>query len=377
MSAGGVARLVVCLAIAGAEPTLAQPVVVVPDEPVCACEIRVTREVTLSDPDGRAGLARPLKVERAANGHFLVVPGNRQGEVLDFGADGVFVRRIGRPGQGPREFGAILGLATGPAGSTYLLDAGNRRLVVLDPDLEIVRSRRLPVAGGWFGVLDDGSVVVLTGLPRGGGESRDRLVLLGPELDTVRTFLPSTAPTFPAEIRAARRRIGVAPDGTIAVGHVDRYHVELWHSDGTHGRTLVRSPPWFPSDPDPVDPGARDAVPPAPRLDEAPRVAPDGRIWTVSWIADEDWREALGPVRSIRGETVTAPVPERQSDHLDAVIESLDPVAGRVRASTRVDPALRLIADDGWAAAYREDEVGRPFVDIYRLEVVDRGGGLP
>lgn len=360
-----------------AAPAPGQEVVDVPDEPACACELRITRVATLTDPDGRAGLTRPLKVERAHDGHFLVVPSDRQGELLQFGTDGVFVRRIGRPGRGPREFGGVLGIAPGPADSTFLLDAGNRRLVVLDPDLDIARSAPLPVMGGWFGVLDDGSVVVLTGVPRGPGSSADRLSLLDRELAVVRTFLPGAVPTFPDEIRAARRRIGVASEGTIVVGHVDRYELEVWGSDGTHRRTLRRSPPWFPSDPGPVDSGARDPAPPRPLLDEAPRIAPDGRIWTVSWIADEGWQEALGPVRTIRGGTVTGPVPERRSDYLDAVVESLDPATGRLQASLRVDPALRLISDDGWAAAYREDEMGRPFIDVYRLEVVPGPEGVP
>ncbi len=360
-----------------AVPAQGQEIIDVPDGPACACELRVTRVVTLSDPDGHAGLAWPLKVERVHDGHVLVVPLDRQGELLQFGADGVFVRRIGRPGRGPREFGGVLAIASGPADSTFVMDASNRRLVVLDPDLEIARSAPLPVMGGWFGVLNDGSVVVLTGVPRGPGGSADRLALLDRELAVVRTFLPGAVPTFPDEIRAARRRIGVASDGTIAVGLVDRYEIEVWGSDGTHRRTLRRSPPWFPSSPAPVDPDARDDAPPRPLLDEAPRIAPDGRIWAVSWIADDGWREALGPVRSIRGETATGPVLERQSDYLDAVVENIDPVTGRVQASVRVDPALRLISDDGWAAAYREDEVGRPFIDVYRLEVVPAPQGVP
>lgn len=348
-----------CLAAVLVRPGAAQEVVRVPDEPACPCELRVTRTGTLSDPDGRAGLARPLTVERAPDGHLLVVPLDRQGDLLQFGPDGVFVRRIGRPGRGPREFGAILGLAPGPADSTYVLDAGNRRLVVLGPDLELVRSRSLPVVGNGFGVTDDGSVVVLTALPRGGGVPRDRLTLLDRDLVPIRTFMPGVAPTFPAEIRAARRRIGVAQDGAIVVGHVDRYELEIWNVGGTHERTLVRSPSWFPGELEPTDRGARDPAGPAPHMDPAPRIGPDGRIWTVSWIAGDDGGEAPG----------------EGSDDFDAMIESVDPVAGRVIASTRLDEAVRLISNDGWAAAYREDGAGRPFIDVYRLEVVEAGGG--
>lgn len=345
------------LAVAGPAPAtgLQAPPVVIPDEPACACVLVVERALTLADPDGRAGLAIPLRVERAPNGHVLVVPAERQGELLEFGADGAFVRRIGRPGRGPGDFGAILALAAGPADSMYVMDAGNRRLVVLDGDLEIARFGRLPVVGGWFGVLDDGSVVILTAVPRGSDASRDRLTVLDRTLQTVRTFLPGPIPTFPAEIRAAQRRIGVAPDGRIVVSHVDRYELEVWRADGSGGRVLLRSPPWFQTGGTEVDRASRSAGPPAAILAEAPRIDAAGRLWTVVRIA-------------------ASPAPAATGDDVDSVVEVIDPDSGELIASARVDADLRLIAPGGWAAAYREDEEGRAYVDVYAMEVVEVEG---
>jgi hypothetical protein len=60
-----------------------------------------------------------------------------------------------------------------------------------------------------------------------------------------------------------------------------------------------------------------------------------------------------------------------QSDLYDSVIEVLDPGTGKLLASTRIDAALGFLLPGGYAASYREDDGGNPFIDIWRIEVVE------
>jgi hypothetical protein len=64
-----------------------------------------------------------------------------------------------------------------------------------------------------------------------------------------------------------------------------------------------------------------------------------------------------------------------QSDLYDSMIEVLDPATGRLLASTRIDAALGFLLPGGYAASYREDDGGNPFIDIWRMEVVEESAG--
>ncbi|HEX6068991.1 MAG TPA: 6-bladed beta-propeller [Longimicrobiaceae bacterium] len=337
------------------------------DQPGCACALRVEHVVTLSDVDGRAGLSRHLVIERVPGGHYLVVPVRRQDAVLVFDSAGRFLRNAGRSGAGPGEFASVQAIRRGRGDTTVVMDSGNGRLAYLDAELRTVRTANLPVLGGWFGVLGDGRVVVMTGFGMRRSEPLDRLRLLSPTLEPIRSFM-QVGPSRPeSDVADLRRRMAVSPDGIIALGHNNRYVVEIWDASGTHLRTLSRDPDWF-APPSPGRPGGG-AAEPAPRL-ETPRFDGRGRLWTLSHVADANWRDALAPTKDVYGREVVTVRTGRQSDHLDTIVEVLDPKTGRLLAGLRIDAAVDLISDDGFAASYREDEVGQPSIDIWRFTLV-------
>ena len=59
------------------------------------------------------------------------------------------------------------------------------------------------------------------------------------------------------------------------------------------------------------------------------------------------------------------------SDYLDMMVEVIDPGSGEVLVRHRFDLAGKLIGG-GRMAAYREDEDGLPYLDVYKIRV-DRG----
>jgi hypothetical protein len=346
-----------------AQSAALQKAVLVPEAVACDCRLELTQVTTLTDPDGRAGLSAPLVMERTSDGRYLVVPTRQQGTVLLFDASGRYEKTIGRVGQGPHEFRAIIAIRGGLADSTVLMDAGNSRLAVLDPALAPTRTVRVPVRSAWFGILADGRVVILAAIPPAGSR-QDRVHVFSAALEPIRSFMRSPETPPGGVVNALRRRMSVSADGTVAVAHNDKYVLELWTAAGLHLATLSRDPDWFR-----LDSTLRPKEGPSPRF-ETPRVAPDGMIWTVSHVPDANWRNALGTVHDLYGRSVQG-VPEgAQSRYWDSVIELIDPKLGVLLGSVRLDAHVGLISDDGFAAGYREDELGNPSIDVWRIALV-------
>jgi hypothetical protein len=293
--------------------------------------------------------------------------------VLLFDRLGGFERQIGRAGQGPGEFRAILAIEEGPGRTTAIWDPGNARLTVLNSLFQVLRSVHVPVQGGsWFGVFEDGRVVMLTGIPDPRTGPANRLWLLGASMDTVRSFMRAPVPA--RDVRAVadlRRRISVSRQGLVAVSHSNRYVVELWDTAGVLARTFSRDLDWFRLDPsDRADPVDHEPL----TRQEAPRVDHLDRLWTVSHVPDEDWRAALGPVTDWFGNEVVGVREGMDDRYLDSMVEVIDPARGVLLGSIRVDPQMVFISDEPYAASYREDEVGHPFVDIWRFTLKEPGG---
>jgi hypothetical protein len=189
------------------------------------------------------------------------------------------------------------------------------------------------------------------------------VAVLGPTLERDRTFMPGPAAAQDSSVASLRRRLGVAADGLVAVSHWARYVVELWTVDGQHRSTLVRNPDWFVRDGS-DDPGAPQA------RQEAPRIDAEGRLWTVSHVADPEWRQSISTVRDIRGGLAPGVAEGDLDDYVDSVVEVIDPDSGELIASIRVDPHLTFVSNSGYAASYREDDVGNPSIEVWRLELV-------
>lgn len=358
---GRVGILLLLLASTGAQ---AQETVPVPDEPACSCWLEAELVTTLRDDDGRAGLSNPLVVERTAGGQYLVVPANRQAAVLLFDSLGAFVRLVGRPGEGPQEFRGVMAIQPGLADSVLILDAGAGRMAVLDPTLTVVRTTRIPVTSAWFGTTEVGDIVVQTAIPR--GAAQDRIRVFDRAMTPVRSFMSGEPVGLRVPVESLRRRLTVSMDGHVAVAHNDRYAVELWTVSGQHLETLTRSPDWF--QPAPISP-AGSRQPPSPRL-ETPRIDAEGRIWTVSHVPDPEWEDALADVTDLYGRTAVGVREGAESSLLDSVVEVLDPESATLLASLRIDAHVVFISSDGFAASYRQDDLGQPYIDIWKFTLV-------
>ncbi|HEV3049693.1 MAG TPA: hypothetical protein VGX50_05255 [Longimicrobium sp.] len=207
-----------------------------------------------------AGLSVPMAAVRTRDGFMVADAGT--GELRFFDARGRPTHKAGRTGRGPGEFQFLAWAGVLPDDSLPAWDASLRRLTIFGPDGRYARDVVPQGLGGSFpfvyGVFDDGSLLVSTGmesaglLPAEGRAWRDTIELLrigrtGEVLDTVARVpgparyqltgasgIPRTnsVPFGPNTFAAVR-------GNTVYLATGDEYEIGVYGADGTP-RRLIR-----------------------------------------------------------------------------------------------------------------------------------------
>jgi hypothetical protein len=164
------------VATSAPEPTVADSAgVQILRFPASALEVRAPRQLA-PEPAVRIGVVeglaeyqwtRPMAAVRLADGSFAVAEAT-PAEIRVFDAEGTFVRRIGRPGQGPGEFRSPQAMAHGPDGSLLAWDPRNRRRSHFDAEGTLLSEATLqelsPLRSlSRVALLPDGRLVVVGG----------------------------------------------------------------------------------------------------------------------------------------------------------------------------------------------------------------------
>ena len=323
-----------------------------------ACEIEYTLVTTLTG-DRVAGA--PKAVVRTDRGHYFVSFFRPANQVLEFDAQGRFVRVVAGSGQGPGEVTRVADLQLH---SDSLVIYEQSRLQVLAPTGEFVRSQRLPLPVVNRALpLTSTLHVVNVGAFTPGTLGAPLHLLDGEELE--QSFgIDSSAPTGPATPHLMARALSRAPEGRFWTAPLTRYRVDEWSSDGQPTRSWSIGAPWFV----PWD----ELVPVGPSHTPSPRllsIAPTagGRILLLLAVPREAWRQYLGePAQGPSGESYpNADFARMFRPHLAV----LDPSGGFLLTTSDELPSGSLLMPDGLVAGYREDELGIPSIDIWRIRV--------
>lgn len=332
-------------------------------ESCTACELRVDRIAAFGDLDGDGALPGHVRsIIRDADGRLILGARNAD-RLLVFDTIGRFITGIGRRGEGPGEFGGSIYLLTRARGdSTVVVDAGSRQLKSFSRDWN----------PGWIApdisAYGGGSLVAL---PAGGfvrsGEVRQRidsighpLHLLDAEGRLVRSFGADSAD--PSSPITKYPTLAATPDGNVWAADRHRYRLILWSTDGSALRTIERHPEWFP--PRVSGAAVTPEQPPVPAI-EAIHLDRSNRLWIYVSVASPGWADGLGEERQgAHGPSYTVTDEELLRE---TVVEVLDAGSGELLASTRVPPTIRMAVDDGLAAAYVEDSLGVPRVELMRF----------
>lgn len=256
--------------------------------------------------------------------------------VLVFDADGTFLRRIGRRGEGPGELMSIRAFSVVDDGTFVILDSG--RGVILKFDwtgqlLDEVRPQGWAPIGTGVGLVSmDGARAVYQASFRGGDRAGYPLHLINLESGELEASFGSETGEFDI---SRERALEVVPargqDESIWMARNRAYWIELWEPDNRLMLSIRRDVAWFPDAL--VDQEGGHGGPgtePEPMLLSI--AADDVLLWVMIARADERWAEAEADDFQMQ---------------YDSFIEVIDWQHGRVIASQRFDQLLSPLIEPG------------------------------
>lgn len=98
------------------------------------------------------------RVVRDRRGRYWI---GQDTEIKVFSADGEYLRTVGRPGEGPMEFGMAHPFHLDASGYVHVFDYVNARIAVIGEGFERVRDLTMPGVGMEMAALEDGTRYVL------------------------------------------------------------------------------------------------------------------------------------------------------------------------------------------------------------------------
>lgn len=329
------------------------------DGPCPTCSIEFKTVGLLGHPEDDTSVREDATdavctVSRLSTGDFLVSTGVGGGEILMYGKSGRIERRIGRPGQGPGEFGTHLTIWLAPGDTLHVFDQGNARVQTFDAAGEFVPSFQLPWPIARFALL-------------GSNEWLVHPMPVSPSFATRPVFaiLSQTGEvlvehgTIPADLLDEESWVVAAENrGGFWEANVGEYAVRLRNRAGEVERLIEFSADWYPSW-DRVDPGAPMSVPFPPFLWH---LYEDGesRLWTYVIVPDANWAPRTSYPRGSNG----------INRMFDTMVEVTDLPSGEVLASTRVDEFLSSSCGSDLVYAVVDSDTGDTLMEVLRPTLV-------
>jgi len=335
----------------------------------CAtCRVVLTPIALLVDKRGDIG-SQLASVARSTSGSYLVV--TRGGAAAtEFGADGEYLRSIGRRGSGPGEHLMLSQVMADATGNVHTIDAQLSRHSIFSPTGTYLRSTPLTYD------LSSTNDVVLNSR---GELIRNTLVPAGPgkvysvhAVDSLgRTIRKGDViPYDRGRPWRSQRKLFVGPGDKIIASHTLEYRIDIFSPSLAREQVLIRNVKWFPSYRGTVRPpdGVLDK-PPVPKIS---RVWLDsaGHLWVVIFVASPKWRAMAAPPKAmLPGD------PQILRPRYDIVVEVIDLARKRLLVHHRFDGTIGVSFGDGYVANANEGVDGQVKVSISRLSINPTIGG--
>lgn len=337
------------------------------------------------DVDGSQVVTTAIpEVVRTARGEYLVGPVNRDQQLALYSPSGQFVRTIGRAGRGPGEFHSIARVARGAGDSVLVYDAATRRLSILSPSLQFVRSvsladhRQLKQGSGFFVGVD----------PVGTSGSIAGLHLYESSRGLLRRHIPLASPTLRGDSAPRVAAVAVAARDEIWAYRLRDSLLVLSDTMGTRRRQIRVAPSWhrFPVERVRRSPGT-------PQRGELPAVSGTptrpwsgvgamdvdsaGLVWLLGAVPRAGWERRPSPFlmqqpetrRSRPPEPVHAELIERLNGWFEARVEVFD-VSGPTARSLGVavlPTGREQLLGNGYVAGVGVHDDGSVYVDVWRV----------
>jgi hypothetical protein len=325
------------------------------------CPLRAERVVLLGEETGPGYVGTPVGVVERSDGTWVLADREDQNRLKVFGADGSFLRSVGRAGDGPGEFRTVNHIALLGADTLEVYDLGGLRIQQFGPRFEPGSATRLPGfhAASMARVADGRRVVnAIVAVPSGIGlplhlvsETGEILASFGsdPPIEDLRT--------------SHRRYFSLTPRETAWATRHTEYRLEEWTWEGRRVRALVRDAPWLKRDGDrQLSP---DGVPNAGV--RAIREDREGRLWVAVLVPGSDWESGVGPQEQFTGQVTTGITNMERA--FDTIIEVIDPETGRILGTQRLSVPVQGFVDDGRVYAIEITPIGDYRISVWKLEL--------
>jgi hypothetical protein len=333
-----------------------------PSCPKCTIELR--HVATLGEEDGQIS-DYPPSVARSRDGTIYVID-QKERMPHAFSAGGRFLGALGRRGAGPGEYQSASIVMVGLDNRVHVLDGALSRRTILSPSRELLTSVPGPSGAPGVGnaillpnnhVITNGLMVDAEGVGRTlqeWDERGTRIKVFGDE----EVFRRDRNTYHLARVIAAR------PNGDVWSVKPYQYVIQLFGADRSKKKEFVRIADWYkPLVPGAVPSSGRREAPPSPTV-RGVWEDTKGLLWTTTLIASRSWKPGPTSEELKRG----APALPTQSPY-STMIEVIDPAAGKVVTSLRVDLMIVHVLLDGHVASYRETADGTPLVDVWQVQL--------
>ena len=340
-----------------------------------SCRILLDSLVVLGDESGD-GFVDSTNEVAASTEHFFVVHRVISNDIRVFDRNGSFKTVLGRAGEGPGEYRNIKALWVSPGDTLHVVDASSVRRTMISPDLQVIRTDRVPGPVQYYGFLglSDGSSILTAIAPDSLGELR-LLHRLSPSGELRYSFGPPLNGSNPFNTPGpALVRIAAETKlGQTLISHGSEFLISMYGDNGALEKALR-----FPN---------REFLELVPGGGRFPGYLPwiqdlwvddDGRLWVLMRVGDPGWEQGVERVGVGFGRRPSVKLTDYDA-FWDTVIEVVDLEAGVTLARTRLEKNLIkfLGANRVTGRTYMENGTYRLPVLRLRLDGLATGMRVP
>ena len=297
-------------------------------------------------------------VVRDSLGNYWVGQGE---QIKVFDADGVFLRAVGRRGEGPMEFFGAAPMHTDASGRVHVFDPQNRRVSVIDQAFTLVEEKTLPTWISTKAPLSDGDRYVVNASIEEPGRVGMPLHIID-DTGILMSFGAGDEPDSDSPESSMPVELTVAADvnGSVFAARRFEYVIEVWSQEGfrlggLRGEPLLNRADFR------VEPPSLDNPPP--NLIGQIRPDSDGMLWVSLVARRSDWLETLIPDPS--GAGFVEPAIEDITGIFQGRLDVIDLSTCTLVASQLHDQLL-LLLEDRTVLGLGFTELGANTLDVWR-----------
>jgi hypothetical protein len=333
-----------------------QQVISNPSPSCTRCRVVLDLLAKLQPPPGSTELGASTVAAATADGRYYVVHSGRTDALSVFNRDGSFERVV----TARSILENVLAIVADKRGVLHVFDASTRKYSVAGSSGAIETVMELPAAPFRVALLPGGGFV-MNAIVRTWDRVGLPLHLVDSSRRVVRSFGAEEALLRPDVSYMSRRELTTARPDAVWAAYKTCYCIERWSISGEKEVAITAAPKWF----TPWFQGLRFSLdlPPKPLVSAIHQDAA-GRLWVLTAVAQDDWREGMANLQEGQDEAV---VPQDWSSVYDTYVDVYDSARAQLLVRQRVPEYLSTFLDDRRVLGYGVDGSGARSLTVWEL----------